>query len=584
VSADEEDFRVRPGPTRSRGGARPNSFVGQVLKAARTAGVRDGGGGRRSGPGGRSTFGRGRAAFARARLFGSQRRVVVQVFPIRHRGPGASRAPLGAHVAYLQRDGVTRDGQAAAMFDANGDQADGRAFAERCQDDRHHFRAMVSPEDAAELTDLKAFTRDLAAQMEADLGTRLDWIAVEHWNTAHPHIHLLVRGVDDQDANLVISRDYISHTLRSRAEELASLELGPRPEHEVRRALERDVTAERWTRLDGEIRRAMDESGFIDLRPDRPGPDDPDVRRLMVGRLQQLERMGLAAPEDPGTWTVSLNAKARLNDLGARGDIIRTLQRTFAERGQARAVGDFVIDTDPAQPIIGRLVRRGLHDEMTLSAYAVVDGVDGRVHHVRFKDLEALAEAPPDGGVVEVRRFGAPADPRPTLVLAARSDLDLAQQVTARGATWLDYRLARRDQARLAMGGFGAEVREAMERRLDHLAAEGLARRFEGRVVPVRNLIATLRERELEAVGERLSAQTGLAYRAAPSGASVAGDYRQRLNLTSGRFAMVSDGLGFSLVPWTSALELQRGRPVSGVVRDDGGIDWSFGRKRGLGL
>src|SRR5258708_38379320 len=151
------------------------------------------------------------------------------------------------------------------MFDASSDRADGAAFAERCRDDRHHFRFIVSPEDAGEMTDLRAFTRDVAQQMEVDRGTRLDWVAVDHWNTDNPHVHLLVRGVDEAGADLVISRDYISQGLRSRAEELVSIELGPKSEHEIRNSLEREVTAERWTRLDQEIRTAGDESGYIDL-------------------------------------------------------------------------------------------------------------------------------------------------------------------------------------------------------------------------------------------------------------------------------------------------------------------------------
>jgi type IV secretory pathway VirD2 relaxase len=140
--------------------------------------------------------------------------------------------------------------------------------------------------------------------METDLGTRLDWVAVDHWNTDNPHVHLLVCGVVDQGGDLVIARDYIGHGLRSRGEELAFAELGPKPEHEVQRALDREVTAERWTRLDAEIGRAADELGVIDLRPDRPGPDDPRLRRLMVGRLQHLETMGLAAEGETGQWAV----------------------------------------------------------------------------------------------------------------------------------------------------------------------------------------------------------------------------------------------------------------------------------------
>ena len=73
----------------------------------------------------------------------------------------------------------------------------------------------------------------------------------------------------------MISRDYISRGLRSRAEDLVSIELGPKPEHEIRNALENDVTAERWTRLDVEIRGHADDIGYIDLRPEHPGSPIP---------------------------------------------------------------------------------------------------------------------------------------------------------------------------------------------------------------------------------------------------------------------------------------------------------------------
>ncbi|HLN08696.1 MAG TPA: DUF3363 domain-containing protein, partial [Xanthobacteraceae bacterium] len=485
----------------------------------------------------------------------------------------------------LERDGVTRDGEKAHMFDAKTDRADHAAFTERTKNDRHHFRFSISPEDAGEMTALKAFTRDLAAQMENDLGTRLDWVAVDHWNTDNPHVHLLVRGVTQEGSDLVISRDYISRGLRSRAEELVSIELGPKPEHEVRSALVREVDAERWTRLDAEIRMAADETGFIDLRPDNPAGRDSEVRRLMIGRLQRLERMGLATGAGPGQWMVGLEAEQSLRDLGMRGDIIKTMHRALTERGWERALGDYVIESgEAASSIIGRLVDKGLHDELTGEAYAVIDGTDGRAHHFRFKGAEAFEHSPPVGGIVEVRRFGGADDRQPTLVLAGRSDIDLQRQVTAPGATWLDHRLVERTAMPLSMGGFGAEARVAMEARTDHLVEQGLARRQGQRVIFARDLLDTLRRREIDAVGARLSAETGLRYAKAAAGEHVAGTYRQRVTLTSGRFAMIDDGLGFSLVPWSASLEKQFGRHVSGVAKDGGGIEWSFGRKRGLGL
>jgi len=581
-----DDFRVRPGRIRHGGSnAKPKSFVAQVLKAARKAGpaITRSSGGTHSPNFGRSSFGRGRAAFSRARLFSSNRRVVVKARIVRHQGRAFSSAPLSAHLSYLKREGVTRDGEKARMFDATNDRTDDAAFAERSQDDRHHFRFIVSPEEASDMTDLRAFTRDLTRQMETDLGTRLDWVAVTHWNTDNPHVHLLVRGVDETGADLVISRDYISRGLRARAEELVSIELGPKPEHEIRSALEREVDADRWTRLDVEIRNMADETGQIDLRPG--GRDDPELRRLMIGRLQKLEHMGLAVSAGPGQWMVGLEAERTLRDLGMRGDIIKTMHRAFTERGQDRGIGDYAIESnDTAARIIGRLIDKGLYDELTGEAYAVIDGTDGRAHHIRFRGIEAFEHAPPLGGIVEVRRLGSADDQKPTLVLATRSDFDLATQVTAPGATWLDHRLVEREAMPLAMGGFGAEVREAMAARTEHLITEGLAQRQNERVIFQRDLLATLRQRELDAVGAKLAAETRLPHVKAEGGYSIAGLYRRRLTLASGRFAMIDDGLGFQLVPWSPSLEKQRGRQVSGIARGDGGIDWTLVRKRGLGL
>jgi type IV secretory pathway VirD2 relaxase len=579
MNSNDDEFKILLGRIGNRG--RSESFINQVLRAMRKAGHEGSAAG--STPRyGRSTFGRAGTAFGRSRFFAGHRRVVVKARVVRHTGRAFRSAPLSAHVAYLERDGVTRGGEKAHVFSATEDRADAMAFAGRGLDDRHHFRFVVAPEDAAEMTDLKAFTRDLAAQMESDLGTPLDWVAIGHWNTDNPHVHLLVRGVAENGSDLVISRDYISHGLRSRAEDLVSAELGPKPEHEIRSALEREVDAERWTRLDVAIRMAADDTGFIDLRPDQHGAGDPEVRRLAIGRLQNLERMGLAAVAGPGQWMVGLDAERTLRDLGMRGDIIKTMHRAFTERGQDRGIADYVIDSATgSSPIIGRLVGTGLHDELTAEAYAVIDGVDGRAHHVRFRGIEAFAHAPPAGGIVEVRRFGSPGDPRPTLVLASRSDIDLDRQVTAPGATWLDYRLVERERMPLAMGGFGQEVRNAMEARAEHLVAQGLAHRQGPRTVLQRDLLATLRLREVDAAGARLSAETGLPYMPAAHGEMVAGTYRQRLTLTSGRFAMIDNGLGFALVPWTPALNRHLGRHVAGVAKESGGIEWSSGRKRG---
>ena len=552
------------------------------MRAARRAGHTGKDFGHTKGSQGRSTFGRGRRAAMNLASHSPSRRVVVMARIVRHQGRKFRSAPLSKHVAYLKREGVTRDGTDARLFDAGSDDADSKAFSERCDGDRHHFRFTVSPEDAADMADLRSFTRELMTDAERDLDTKLDWVAVDHWNTDNPHIHVLVRGRADDGHDLVISRDYISRGFRARAEERVTLELGPRSEQEIRSALEEEVEAERWTGLDKVLRAAADDgAGVADLRPGI-SDSDPELRRLVVGRAAKLERLGLAEPVAPGCWTLKPGMEGTLRDLSVRGDIIKTMHRAITGAGREPDLTGFALHGDQtADPVQGRLVTRGLHDELRGTAYAVIEGVDGRTHHVIFSDLEVTGDARP-GAVVEMRAYE-DGQGRKRSSLATRSDLTIEAQVTAPGATWIDRQLLARE-ATLSRNGFGAEVREAMDRRVEHLAGEGLVRRQEQRVIFARDLLNTLRKRDLSDAATRLSAETGLAYRASVEGEHVAGIYRQRLMLSSGRFAMIDNGLGFQLVPWRPALEQQLGRQVSGVLAPGGNVDWSFGRKRGLGL
>src|SRR5271165_3276510 len=306
---DASDFRPRTGRIRDQGrasGPRSLSFVDEVMKAAAKA---NGGplthaqitGGKRrgsvSGKGRCSRIGRGQAAAdllkrqaAERSSAQRQRRVVVKARIVRHKlGSGAA----GAHLRYLQRDGTTRDGERGQLYGPQRDQEDGRAFVEHGEDDRHSFRVIVAPEDGDRLSDLRGFTREVMAQMETDLGTKLDWVAVDHYNTGHPHSHVVIRGKDDLGRDLIIAQDYITDGVRLRAQERATLELGPESDLELREKLRAEITTERFTRID----RAMIEEApdrVLDLRPEA-GQIRADLdRTLRVGRLRTLQRFGLS--------------------------------------------------------------------------------------------------------------------------------------------------------------------------------------------------------------------------------------------------------------------------------------------------
>lgn len=576
----EDDFRIRPGRIRSSGNQRARPFIAQALAAAQKAGGRVSRSGKIT-SGNRSRFGRGvRASVQANRLLTSRSRgAVIKTRVVRH---SARPAPLAAHLGYLKRDGVTRDGEKAHLFGPEADDVDAKGFAERCEDDRHHFRFIVSPEDAVEMSDLKTFTRDLMGQMEKDLGTKLDWVGVDHWNTEHPHIHVIVQGRADDGQDLVISRDYIKEGMRARAQDMITQELGLRTDLEIRRTLERQLDSERWTNLDRQLARDSYRTSVVDLAPHADRQPD-EFHTLKVGRLRKLESLGLADQIGPGQWVMAENAEATLRELGERGDIIKRIHRGLTERGIERGASSYVLAGESLDdPVIGRLVDRGLDDELKGTAYAVVDGVDGRTHHIRLPDLDAAGDSAP-GSIVELRKFD-DAQGRRRVALAVRSDLSIERQISATGATWLDRQAIAREPTALGGGGFGAEVSGALDRRAEHLIEQGFAERQGRSVIFARNLIDTLRRRDVEALGEKLAAETGRTLGRSANGEYVAGTYRQRFALASGRYAMIDDGLGFQLVPWSPSLEKQLGRHVSGIARGDGGIDWSFGRKHGLGL
>ncbi|RWJ05662.1 VirD2 family relaxase/mobilization nuclease [Mesorhizobium sp.] len=578
--ADKREFRIRPGRIRSTRAQQARPFIAQALAAAQKAGGRVSRSGKIT-PGNRSRFGRGQRASIQANrlLTGRSRIVVIKTRVVRHT---ARSVPLGAHLNYLRREGVTRDGEKARMFGPESEEMDARTFAEHCEGDRHHFRFIVSPEDATDMADLKAHARELMGQMERDLGTKLDWVGVDHWNTDNPHIHIILRGRTDDSQDLVISRDYIKEGMRARAQDLVTLELGPRTDLDIHRNLERQVEAERWTQLDRQLVRDGGKSGVIDLAP-LPDCRPDEFHALKVGRLRTLEILGLAGQVGPAQWLIKEEAEKVLRELGERGDIIKRMHRALTERGIERGSASYVLAAESLDvPVIGRLVERGLDEELKGTAYAVVDGVDGRTHHIRLPHLDAAGDSPP-GSIVELRSYEDARGER-RVAIAVRSDLDIHAQVNATGATWLDRQAVAREPIALSEGGFGAEVRQAMEQRAEHLIGEGLADRQGRRVVFARRLLDTLRDREVDALGEKLAGETGLPFNRAGGGEFVAGTYRQCFPLATGRFAMIDDGLGFQLVPWSPSLEKQLGRYVSGVARDSGGVDWDFGRKRGLGL
>lgn len=163
--------------------------------------------------------------------------------------------------------------------------------------------------------------------------------------------------------------------------------------------------------------------------------------------------------------------------------------------------------------------------------------------------------------------------------VTVRLHLSIEQQKRPVGATWLDKQLIVGGND-LGERGFGTEVREALRQRSSFLIERGLAERRGERVILARNLLATLRERDIEAAALRIAKETGPAHRPVIEGERVGGVYRRNVLLASGRFAMLDDGTGFSLVPWRPVIERRPGQTIMAIVRG-GSATWGFGKQRG---
>lgn len=442
----EDRFQPRTGSPGQRGQA----FVTQILRQAGKAGATRRQGAHRPG----ARLGRGHVA---ARFSGDYsatgRRVAIKTRLVNLQQ--AAKRSVAHHLRYIEREGVGRDGEAGQAYGPLTDRADLQAFEARGREDRHQFRFIVSPEDAESLEALRTFSRHLMARVELDLGTRLDWVAVDHWNTDNPHTHIALRGKDETGRDLIIARDYISHGMRHRAGELATEWLGPRTEREIQQSLQREVGQERWTRLDHALMR-LDRGGGIRLQDLARDP-----RRLhLIGRLQHLQQLGLAREIRTGHWHLEARAERTLRALGERGDIVRTMQRAMS--GTPRELS--TLEPGSNQTVTGRLVAKGFAGESHDRGYLVIDGIDGKAHYLSLPASADLSNYP-QGAVIEAR---ASTELRPTDQRIAALAVDGVYHRARHRAVLVQDRSFRGDREALL---------DAHERRLEALRRAGIVER-----------------------------------------------------------------------------------------------------------
>ncbi len=296
----------------------------------------------------------------------------------------ARSASWAAHGRYLAREGAQREDAKGLGFDSTHDDINLSQLLAGWQKagDPRLFRIIVSPENGA-VMNLKEHARDLVAQMERDLGTRLEWAAIDHHDTDNPHVHILIRGITEAGNALSIDRNYIKSGIRDRSQEIASRELGLRVERDILESRAQAVTRNQFTEIDRALIGRADARNVVTFN-DAPHRNEGARERQAqnIARLGFLESMGLACRIDQLNWQISPDLEQVLRQHQLSIDIIKTKARHLDQISDRQA-SVHVTELKPGEKVTGRVIGTGLENETTDRRYLMIEGNDGKLHFIR---------------------------------------------------------------------------------------------------------------------------------------------------------------------------------------------------------
>ena len=271
-------------------------------------------------------------------------------------------------------------------------------------DDRM-WKLIVSPERGGDI-DLKEHTRGLMRVVEKDLGTKLEYVAIEHHNTAHPHVHLVIRGKREDGQVLMVDREYFSHGFRSRSQEILTQKLGLRTELDVLENRKKIINARHITDIDREINKKLTNDHIFNLDWNIKNGIYYQKNLQIKQRLEYLEELGVAKEFTSASWYVDPKFIDYLKFTQEQDDILKTKYKHInnilepnlkAIENKLPNVGDRVV---------GRVVGSGI-SERTEERYLLIEGKDSKLHQVQMNIKLAMlrdnGELPNDA-IVQLER------------------------------------------------------------------------------------------------------------------------------------------------------------------------------------
>lgn len=336
------------------------------------------------------------APATRSRTSLSFRRVVVKARVVKMTAYGVGAAKL--HLRYLDREGTSKDNEKENFYDKENSDISRTDIEAVREGEPHQFRFIVSPEDAERL-DLTDYTKSLMNQVETDLGRKLDWKAINHYNTDNPHTHIVVSGLDKKGEEVYIDKEYISNGMRNRASEIATRELGHRMEHEIKQSLQKEIKAKSLTRIDHQLlRQSVNQQ--VELSSYQGSPAARLQRSTMLGRLTELERMGLAEKQGKDQWKLAENLKQKLRNLQQYSETVERLN-SAESRLEYPAKEHQIHDVKSTHEIKGVVIDKGIRDEISDKGYFIVGDHQGKLNYIEVGSLNSY-ENTPVGSVVSV--------------------------------------------------------------------------------------------------------------------------------------------------------------------------------------
>lgn len=341
--------------------------------------------------------------------YSSGQRVVVKARYVKHKAgamsAGGGAASLRDHLKYVSRNEAGKDGEKAVLFNELEDGADRKSFLELCQNDRHHWRFIISPENGHQIEDFHGYVRGVMKLVEKDLETTLTWTAAVHYDTDDVHAHVIVRGVNDRGEDLVIGQDYVKEGFRRRAQEVATELLGERSREEIQKSQEKEIDALRVTSLDRFMEKQMNEGRSLDVRAPTNFGKSVFYEGLIKGRLRFLATAGLAVENPPGVYALQEGYQDELRKIAQKNEAVKRLYGKVQDQSRLDGLSVYSLKDGEGPTVTGRIIEKGVMDELYDRKFVVVQDMEANLHFVPVGEAKSYDTAE-KGSLVTIKAGG----------------------------------------------------------------------------------------------------------------------------------------------------------------------------------